>query len=199
MIDVRDVLFRKGDQPSPTLGRQLEDFSSAGIGLSVYGIVTRKYEGAGRFGKHDTNSGICLVVCILQSPSKQIGIVSHCIITRKTNKQAERERGRTGRENAPAPYKKSAYTFRASKSRPIQPLIQIANAQRTQVMCGLGIINVNNEGKVTLFASLLVSDFAFDVISPLPVAVVVKLRPLHVSGPIGSVCLAFRCGNTAQL
>lgn len=45
MIDVRDVLFRKGDQLNPTLGRQLKDFSSADIGPSVYGIVTRKYEG----------------------------------------------------------------------------------------------------------------------------------------------------------
>lgn len=44
MIDVRDVLFRKGDQLNPTLGRQLEDFSSADIGPSFYGIVTRKYE-----------------------------------------------------------------------------------------------------------------------------------------------------------
>lgn len=52
MIDVRDVLFRKGDQPSPTLGRQLKGFTSVDIGPPVYGIVTREYEGVGKFGKH---------------------------------------------------------------------------------------------------------------------------------------------------
>lgn len=38
--------------PTQHLGRQLKDFSSANIGPSVYGTVTRKYEGAGKFGKH---------------------------------------------------------------------------------------------------------------------------------------------------